>query len=121
LAFPDEDVLVGSRMAEPGGYALFESLDDMVPRDGYEANGEDRAWGRRLAKRYGISSTAYKASAFRATGTNVLPLGMDHEPLKPEKLPAGIDSFFSEFDAERGDVLIAHAWARAEDLLKLGG
>jgi len=120
LAFPDEDVLVGTRTPTVGGFALFESLDDVVPRFDYEANGEDRAWGRRLAKRYGIPSSAYQASSFTASGDGSVPIGVDHEPMRPEKLPEGIDTFFEGVDEQRGDVVIAHGWARAEDLIKLG-
>ena len=53
LAFPDEDVLLGARLTAPDGYRAFTGLDDVVPRLGYRPTGEDRAWGRRLAKRFG--------------------------------------------------------------------
>lgn len=120
LAFPDEDVLVGSRIPTPGGYALFENLDDIVPRDGYDANGEDRAWGRRLAKRYSISQTSYTAKTFTAEGDGSTPFGVDHDPAKPERLPDGLEAVMGHLDAARGDVVLGHAWARAEDLIKLG-
>ena len=32
MAFPDEDVLVGIRMADPAGFDALESLDDIIPR-----------------------------------------------------------------------------------------
>ena len=35
------------------GFRAFAGLEDVVPRLGYKPTGEDRAWGRRLAKRYG--------------------------------------------------------------------
>ena len=53
LAFPDEDVLVGTRLAHPCGYRAFAGLEDVVPRVEHQATGEERAWGRRLAKRFG--------------------------------------------------------------------
>src|SRR6202051_132173 len=53
LAFPDEDVLLGSRLTSPDGFRAFTGLEDVVPRLGYKTTGEDRAWGRRLAKRLG--------------------------------------------------------------------
>ncbi len=53
LAFPDEDVLVGTRLASCEGYQAFAGLADVVPRPGHKASGEERAWGRRLAKRFG--------------------------------------------------------------------
>src|SRR4051794_34243604 len=49
LAFPDEDVLVGTRFASAHGFDAFRNLDDIVPRPGHKASGEERAWGRRLA------------------------------------------------------------------------
>src|SRR5947208_14168604 len=53
LAFPDEDVLIGSRLLDPAGFQAFKGLEDVVPRPGHKASGEERAWGRRLAKRFG--------------------------------------------------------------------
>ena len=43
LAFPDEDVLLGSRLTTPDGYRAFNGLTDIVPRLGYRPSGEDRA------------------------------------------------------------------------------
>ena len=54
ISFPDEDVIVATRLAQPSCYVLLQSYANLVPRPGYTANGEDRAWGRRLAKRYGV-------------------------------------------------------------------
>src|SRR5579884_2306779 len=53
LAFPDEDVLVGTRLMGPDGFRAFQGLTDVVPSPGHRATGEERAWGRRLAKRFG--------------------------------------------------------------------
>src|ERR1700681_95178 len=53
LASPHEDVLVGTRFLDPAGFAAFKGLEDIVPRPGHKASGEERAWGRRLAKRFG--------------------------------------------------------------------
>src|SRR4029079_14945606 len=53
LAFPDEDVLVCSRLLSASGFQAFRSLDDIVPRPDHKATGEERAWSRRLAKRFG--------------------------------------------------------------------
>ena len=60
LAFPDEDVLVASQMSDPAAFDAYKPLSRVVPRPGYEANGEDRAWGRRLAKRFDVRGE-YKA------------------------------------------------------------
>jgi hypothetical protein len=56
MAFPDEDVVVGARFASPGALEAFKELDDVTPRPGTRAVGEERAWGRRLAKRFGVDS-----------------------------------------------------------------
>ncbi len=47
--FPDEDVVVGSPFAD--ALDAFKELDDVTPSPGSRAVGEERAWGRRLAKR----------------------------------------------------------------------
>ena len=119
LAFPDEDVLVGTRFAAPSGFEAFRSLDDIVPRPDHRASGEERAWGRRLAKRFGIDSSTYDDRTFIAKGDGSFPLALDHEALKPEKLDPRVDELFAAVDAERGDSLIAFGWTMAEDLAKL--
>ena len=53
LAFPDEDVLVGTRLVAAEGFRVFAGLTDVVPGPDHKATGEERAWGRRLAKRFG--------------------------------------------------------------------
>ena len=53
ISFPDEDVLVAGRIAQPAAYSLFGALNDVCPRPRYTPNGEERAWGRRLARRFG--------------------------------------------------------------------
>jgi hypothetical protein len=119
LAFPDEDVLLGTRFATPGGYEAFKNLGDIVPRPGHKTTGEERAWGRRLAKRFGVENGAYDDRSFVAKGDNTFPLCLDHESLKPEKIDAGFVAFFDTVDPKRGDSLIAFGWAMAEDLAKL--
>jgi hypothetical protein len=119
MAFPDEDVLVGTRFLTPSGFEAFRTLEDIVPRPGHKASGEERAWGRRLAKRFGVENGGYDDRNFRSKGDNTFPLVLDHESLKPEKLDAGVVAFFDEVDEDRGDSLIAFGWAMAEDLAKL--
>jgi hypothetical protein len=118
LAFPDEDVLVGSRFTNAGGFEAFKSLDDIVPRPDHVATGEERAWGRRLAKRFGVENGGYDDRHFVATGDGVFPLSLDHESLKPENLDAEVVALF-DVDAARGDSIIAFGWAMAEQLAKL--
>lgn len=119
LAFPDEDVLVGTRIQSPAGFELFRSLDELIPRPAHRANGEQRAWGKRLAKRFDIPASAYDDRSFTAVGDGTLQGVFDHESLKPEKLPEDLDALFEGIDPSRGDSLVAHGWAMAEDLLKL--
>ena len=119
LAVPDEDVLVGTRFATISGYEAFKSLVDIVPRPDYVATGEERAWGRRLAKRFGVESASYDERSFVVTGEDTFPQVLDHESLKPEKIEAGYAEFFEAVDADRGDSLVAFGWAMADDLVKL--
>lgn len=119
LAFPDEDVLVGTRFLTPAGFEAFRSLVDIVPRPDYVATGEERAWGRRLAKRFGIENGAYDERTFRVKGDQSVPEVLDHDSLKPENADAGVVALFDDSDAARGDTLIAFGWALADDLVKL--
>lgn len=120
MAFPDEDVLVGTRLVDPGGYEAFRTLHDVVPRPEYKPTGEDRAWGRRLAKRFGVDQASYDDQAFLAKCAEVPPPCLSHETLKPDNLPSGVEDFFAEVDPNRGDALIVCGWALAEELEKLG-
>jgi hypothetical protein len=119
LAFPDEDVLIGTRFASSDGYEAFKPLVDIVPRPEYTATGEERAWGRRLAKRFGVDSGNYDERTFRITADEAPPLVFDHESLKPEKLDPAFTALFDGLDPARGDALIAFGWALADDLEKL--
>ena len=120
LAFPDEDVLVGTRFAVPDGFEAFKSLQEIVPRPDHKATGEERAWGRRLAKRFGLDAASYDDRAFSTIGDGTFPLAFDHESLKPERLDPEVATLFEPIDGPRGDSLIAFGWAMAEDLAKLG-
>jgi hypothetical protein len=119
LAFPDEDVLMGARFCDASGFEAYKQLGDIVPRPGHKASGEERAWGRRLAKRFGIDSSAYDDHTFEAKGDGTVACVVDHESLKPEAIDPDVVALFSNLDASRGDSLIAFGWAMAEDLAKL--
>jgi hypothetical protein len=120
LAFPDEDVLIGARMGDPGAFEAFRNLNDIVPRSDHKATGEERAWGSRLARRYGIENGAYDARAFIARGDGSGPAEvLDHASLRPETLDSEIVARFEEVRPEKGDSLIAFGWAMEEDLRKL--
>jgi hypothetical protein len=115
LAFPDEDVLLGTRLASADGFSAFKGLTDIVPRLEHKASGEERAWGRRLAKRFGAEGRIDDRTFILKGDGN--PCGLlDHESLKPESIEADVASFFGGINAKRHDCLIAFGWAMAEDL-----
>ena len=113
ISFPDEDVLVAGRFDRPSLYRLFGSLQEPVPRPGYRASGEDRAWGRRLAKRFGCDGR-YDDRAFCAAGNGRPEPVLDFE-VADEPEPA-VAQLLAPLDRERGDSLIAFGWAPAESL-----
>lgn len=118
MAFPDEDVVVGSRFALPDGLEAFKHLDDLIPRSDHRAVGEERAWGRRLAKRFGVDS-AYDEKTF-VVKSNGQSGFLDHESSKPEKIAPELTSLFEGVPSAKGGVLVVHGWTMAEDLVKLG-
>jgi hypothetical protein len=117
MAFPDEDVVIGSRFVSADGIEAFEKLDEVTPAPHSRAVGEERAWGRRLAKRFGIDST-YEAQSFIAT--NGQSGFLDFESSKPEKLDPDVVAMFGSVNAKAGDVMVVYGWTMAEDLVKIG-
>lgn len=120
LAFPDEDVLVGARLGSADGFEAYKSLTDIVPRPDYVATGEERAWGRRLVKRFGLSSGGYDEHRFIAKTDDRPPVLLSHESLKPEAIDGDVQALFADVDPVAGSLLIAFGWALADDLVKLG-
>jgi hypothetical protein len=118
MAFPDEDVVVGSRFAAADGLEAFKSLDELIPRPGHRAVGEERAWGRRLAKRFGVDGS-YDEQAFIVKGRGQSGY-LDHETLKPDKILPEVAAMFKGVVGTRGGSLVVHGWVMAEDLVKLG-
>ncbi len=118
MAFPDEDVVVGTRFVRPDGLEAFKQLTDIIPRPGHRAVGEERAWGRRLAKRFGVDAN-YDEQSFIVTANGQAGF-LDHESLKPEKIDADVAALFSDVAADKGGAIIIYGWSMAEDLLKLG-
>ena len=118
MAFPDEDVVVGSRFVTADALVAFKDLDDVTPRPGARAVGEERAWGRRLAKRFDVES-AYDEKTFtvRRNGQDGF---IDHEVLKPAAVAAGWQDLFAAVPVDDGGSLIVYGWTMAEDLVKLG-
>lgn len=120
MAFPDEDVLFGARFNDASGFDAYRELADLIPRPDYKPNGEERAWGRRLAKRFGIGNSKYDDRGFRAIGDGSQAAVIDYTALNPEKLDADVVELFDPIEAVKGDSLVAHGWVSPERLLKLG-
>ena len=118
MAFPDEDVVVGSRFALPDGLEAFRQVDDLIPRPGHRAVGEERAWGRRLARRFGVDSQ-YDEQSF-VVKNNAHTGFLDHESLKADKIKPDVAALFAGLPAKQPGALIVHGWVMAEDLVKLG-
>jgi hypothetical protein len=117
ISFPDEDVLVATRLHQASCYAMLASYSNVVPRPGYTANGEERAWGRRLAKRFGHEG-AFDDRSFKIkhSGRKI--------PTVPVLDTVGVKStggakvvqLVGPLDATKGEAMIAFGWAIAEDL-----
>jgi len=118
MAFPDEDVVVGSRFVNADGLEAFKDLRDVMPSPSIDAGGEERAWGRRLAKRFGVDAK-YDAKTFISKSGGQSGF-LDHESSKPEKLNADVSSLFEVVPVKRGGVMVVYGWTMAEDLVKLG-
>jgi len=115
LAFPDEDVLVGTRLARASGFRAFEGLEDVVPRPDHRATGEERAWGRRLAKRFGADGQLDDRS-FVIKGDGDAAGLLDYDPLEPPGDGDALAGLFAAVDGKRRDSLVAFGWAMAEAL-----
>jgi hypothetical protein len=117
ISFPDEDVLVATRLSQPSCYTLLASYANLVPRPGYVPNGEDRAWGRRLAKRFGLDPHFDDRGftvAVKSRKPTCVPI-LDASPVKATG-GAKIVSLVGDLDATRGKAMIAFGWAIAEEL-----
>ncbi len=113
ISFPDEDVLVGCLLSHPAAYALLTAYDDVVPRPSYKANGEERAWGRRLAKRFGVGSH-YDDRTFRVDAGRSVPV-LETTAVKATGGKQVVD-LVGPLDVRRGEAMIAFGWAVAEAL-----
>jgi hypothetical protein len=117
MAFPDEDVVVGCRFVNADGLEAFRDLRDVTPSPGSQAVGEERAWGRRLAKRFGVDAKYDAKSFIAASGSDGY---LDHESSKPEKLDPAVVEMFEAVPVAKGGVMVVYGWTMAEDLVKLG-
>jgi len=113
ISFPDEDVLVAGRVAQPAAYALLLDLADVCPRPGYTPNGEERAWGRRLARRFGCDSK-YDDRKFRVKATGGSQAVLDSRHVKLGGKAAS--DLVGTVRPEKGEAVIAYGWAMAEAL-----
>jgi len=114
LAFPDEDVLLGARLITPDGLRAFTGLSDIVPRLEYKPTGEDRAWGRRLAKRFG-SEKSIDDKTFVMSVSEGPVGGLDYVASRAS-LPEGADVLFKGLKPDKGQRLVVFGWAMAEQL-----
>ena len=89
LAFPDEDVLIGTRFIDAGAFQAFKGLEDICPRPGHKPSGEERAWSRRLAKRFGAEGRIDDRT-FIVTGDGNAAGCFDFSAAKPESVPADV-------------------------------
>jgi hypothetical protein len=118
LAFPDEDVLIGVRLSRPDGIKALDALQDLIPRPDHRANGEERAWGRRLVKRWGLDGD-YDDRGFQTSGIGAPIPVLDYEALEDDETPPEIAAFFEGVDVADGGCVVMHGWAMSEDLAKL--
>ncbi|MEZ5379035.1 MAG: hypothetical protein R2733_21230 [Acidimicrobiales bacterium] len=109
MAFPDEDVIVAARLIDPGAAEAFSGLSDIRPWPDTRPNGEERAWGRRLAKRY--QTIDFSDRTMQGASEDTL-LVLDHEALKSHEIAA----VFSDCRPEVGHHMITWGWAMAEFL-----
>jgi hypothetical protein len=113
ISFPDEDVLVAGRFAHPATYALLTVLDDVCPRPKYSPTGEERAWGRRLARRFGCDGR-YDDRKFRLKANGAPEPVLDGRAVKAGGKAA--TELIGTVKPEKGEAVIAFGWAMAEAL-----
>src|SRR6266545_5693168 len=114
ISFPDEDVLVAGRFAHPSSYALLKALADVCPRPRYSPTGEERAWGRRLARRFGCDGR-YDDRKFRLKA-NGAPEPVLHASAVKAGGKAAAD-VVGTVAPHKGEAVIAFGWATAEALV----
>ncbi len=118
MAFPDEDVVVGSRFVSADALIAFKDLDDVTPSPETRAVGEERAWGRRLAKRFGVDSS-YDQKTF-IVSKNGHSGHLDFESAKPDTVDAAQAEMLAPLSGKDGAAMVVYGWTMTEDLVKLG-
>lgn len=109
MAFPDEDVIVSARLADASGFEALADLTDCRPWPDTRPNGEERAWGRRLAKRFGAASFDDRTMIASGGADQLL---LDHQSAKAT--PGA--PVFDDVDTDAGQFVIGWGWAMAEFL-----
>lgn len=112
MAFPDEDVVVAARVVHPDALLVLSDLQDVRPEVATRANGEERAWGRRLAARYKAQNYDDRSMVAELEGP-LLTFDFDAKGAgasSADQLPL--------FDAcaSGAHVIVAWGWAMAEFL-----
>lgn len=115
ITFPDEDVLVAGRFSCASAYGLLEGLSDRVPRPEHKPSGEERAWGRRLARRFGCEDE-YDDRSFRVEPCGGRRWAVDVTRALNGNTPKSAKGLFDDVDTVGGEALMAFGWALAEDL-----
>ena len=85
----------------------------MCPRPKYSPNGEERAWGRRLARRFGCDAR-YDDRTFRLSAHGAPELVFHASAVKGGGKV--VVELVGETDPANGEALIAYGWAMAEAL-----
>jgi hypothetical protein len=109
MAFPDEDVIVATRLVAPGPLEALAGLQDVRPWPETRANGEERAWGRRLSKRFGAADFNDRTMIALGDGDQLV---FDHEASKDLDGAEILDGC----DTQAGQYVIGWGWAMAEYL-----
>lgn len=112
MAFPDEDVVVAGRATGIGAFQALAGLSDVRPWPDVRANGEERAWGRRLAKRFGTDSFNDRTMVAADEGRQLV---IDHhsDTNGPHDETVGL---FAPVTADDGQFLVIWGWAMVEML-----
>jgi hypothetical protein len=113
ISFPDEDVLVAGRFAHPSAYALLNALADVCPRPKYSPTGEERAWGRRLARRFGCDGR-YDDRKFRLKANGASEAVLHAGAVKAGGKAAA--DLVGTVRPHKGEAVIGFGWATAEAL-----
>ena len=121
MAFPDEDVLIGARLINFSGLEFFSNFVDLIPRLNHQSNGEEMAWGKRLATKYRVGAKGYDSKTSIIKGNGEPSSVIDFESLNPDKLDKNMKKLFVNVDSKKQDSLIIYGWAKSKYPLKHSG